>query len=48
VLGLCCVESSHRDKLVRLQLKDELHVQVGCSVKSTSGAYWTRAGCIAY
>jgi len=29
------VSSSHPYKLVRLQLKDELHVQVGCSVRES-------------
>jgi hypothetical protein len=32
-----CVASSHRYKLVRLQLEDELHVQVGYSVRVRHG-----------
>ncbi|EMS55146.1 Phospho-2-dehydro-3-deoxyheptonate aldolase 2, chloroplastic [Triticum urartu] len=32
-----CVASSHGYKLVRLQLEDKLHVQVGCSVRVRNG-----------
>ena len=32
-----CVVSSHGYQLVRLQLKDKLHVQVGCSVRVRNG-----------